>query len=165
MKNIETPFLNKKIDSIEDVANLFEYWDWMERQAKFIANNCRLYEFWGYEWRMPFWDREFVDFWRAVPLSQRLKKNIYKDGLFEDDYKKLFSRYNYKNYEKRDLKYYFKSGVFGKYLSMLHKRFYSYHKFQYLDIVGYKDLIFKYRNLYNINSILAIKYLKTLETE
>jgi len=164
MKNIENPFLNKKIDSIDDVANLFEYWDWQERQAKFIANSCRVYEFWGYEWRLPFWDRGFVDFWRAVPLSQRLNKKLYKEVLIEDDYKNIFSRYNYKNYEKRDLIHYLKKSVFGKYLSMLHKPFYGYHKFQYLDIVGYKDLIFKYRN-HNINSILAIKYLKTLEIE
>ena len=43
-------------------------------QSKFIANSCRVYEFWGYEWRMPFWDIEFINFWNDLPLQLRLEK-------------------------------------------------------------------------------------------
>ena len=52
-------------------ADAYETWDWQERQAKFIANSVRVYEFFGYEWWMPLWDREFVQFWQTVPLTLR----------------------------------------------------------------------------------------------
>ena len=51
------------IDTSEGAANAFECWEWQERQAKFIVNSCRVYEFWGYNWRIPLWDNEMMDFW------------------------------------------------------------------------------------------------------
>jgi len=65
------------IDTPEDAANVFEYWDWQERQAKFIVNSCRVYEFWGYDWRIPLWDSEMMDFWARVPLELRVGKRLY----------------------------------------------------------------------------------------
>ena len=57
--------------TIPDVLASVETWNWQERQAKFIANAVRVYEFWGYDWRLPYWDRECVDFWMSVPPSLR----------------------------------------------------------------------------------------------
>jgi asparagine synthase (glutamine-hydrolysing) len=57
--------------TIAEVLASVETWDWQERQAKFIANAVRVYEFWGYDWRLPYWDRECVDFWTSVPPSLR----------------------------------------------------------------------------------------------
>ena len=57
--------------NILEVLASFETWDWQERQAKFIANAVRVYEFWGYDWRLPYWDRECVEFWTTVPPSLR----------------------------------------------------------------------------------------------
>lgn len=54
-----------------EAANAFEKWEWQERQAKFIVNSVRVYEFWGYDWWCPFWDLEVMEFWEDVPLSQR----------------------------------------------------------------------------------------------
>lgn len=55
----------------EDLANFFEKWEWQERQAKFICNAVRVYEFSGYDWWLPLWDREFVEFWEQIPLPLR----------------------------------------------------------------------------------------------
>jgi len=60
-----------------DGASAFESWDVRERQAKFIVNSVRAYDFWGYPWWMPFWDREFLDFWSHVPLRHRLGAEMY----------------------------------------------------------------------------------------
>jgi asparagine synthase (glutamine-hydrolysing) len=45
-----------------EYADVFEKWDWQERQAKFICNPVRVYYFFGYDWWMPLWDKEFMGF-------------------------------------------------------------------------------------------------------
>ncbi len=61
----------------EIAASLFDEWDWRNREAKFIINSLRVYEFFGYGWRLPLWDREFLEFWLRVPLEQRLHQSLY----------------------------------------------------------------------------------------
>ena len=48
-------------------------------QAKFIAHSVRVYEFWGYDWWLPFWDLEMFDFWAGVPLEHRIEQRLYID--------------------------------------------------------------------------------------
>jgi len=74
----------------DSLVDLFECWDWQERQAKYIVNSVRIYEFWGYEWRIPLWDNEFMDFWSRVPLQWRINKKLYDSYLEE----KLFPLYS-----------------------------------------------------------------------
>ena len=61
----------------DQAANAYEYWDWQERQAKFICNSLRVYEYFGHEWWTPFWDTEFTRFWQTVPLEFRIGKRLY----------------------------------------------------------------------------------------
>ena len=164
-KNLAEQLSFFKIENIDDIASSFEYWDWLERQSKFIANSCRVYEYWGYEWRMPFWDKDFMDFWKTVPLNLRLQKSFYKEFLVSNDYESIFNNYNYKNYEKKNLRFYIKKSPFGRILTKIHKRFYAYYKLRYIDIIGSKNLFFRYFSAYNINSILALKYLEAIEDE
>jgi asparagine synthase (glutamine-hydrolysing) len=63
----------------QDMANAFEKWEWQERQAKFICNSVRVYEFFGYDWWLPLWDMEFVRFWQTVPLEVRKGREWYVD--------------------------------------------------------------------------------------
>lgn len=53
--------------SRSQAASACESWDWQERQAKKIVNSVRVYEFWGYSWRIPLWDAEMVDWWERIP--------------------------------------------------------------------------------------------------
>lgn len=63
--------------SAEAAATLFEYWDLQERQAKFIVNSLRVYESFGYDWRLPLWDARLMDFWAQVPLELRVGRRLW----------------------------------------------------------------------------------------
>ena len=64
-----------------DNASAFESWDVAERQPKFITNSLRVYEFWGYDWRVPLWDNEMMAYWTRVPLHLRVGKRLYKAAV------------------------------------------------------------------------------------
>ncbi|MCF8011594.1 MAG: asparagine synthase [Clostridiales bacterium] len=67
----------ESLNQYPDNASAFESWDIAERQAKFIINSLRVYEFWGYDWWIPFWDYEYMKFWCKVPLDFRINKRLY----------------------------------------------------------------------------------------
>ena len=54
---------NNKFDN-DYAKELFQYFDWSERQSKFIINSVRVYDFFNFDWALPFWDLEIVNFWR-----------------------------------------------------------------------------------------------------
>lgn len=62
-------------------ANLYEIWDWQERQAKYIVNSVRVYEQFGHDWWLPQWDLEFIRFWQDVPLALRKKRIWFKSWI------------------------------------------------------------------------------------
>jgi asparagine synthase (glutamine-hydrolysing) len=70
-------------------ASAVELFDFNERQAKFIVNSVRVYEFFGYEWRIPFWDAELINFFLKVPIEQRVDQVLYRkyarNWLFSED--------------------------------------------------------------------------------
>jgi asparagine synthase (glutamine-hydrolysing) len=61
----------------EEAADAFERWDCQERQAKFIVNSVRVYESFGYEWRLPLFDAELMDFWSRIPIEGRVGRRLY----------------------------------------------------------------------------------------
>jgi len=63
---------------IDEIAGALDSWTWQERQAKFIINSVRAYEFWGFDWYLPLWDRELMSYWKKIPLSLRINKILYK---------------------------------------------------------------------------------------
>ena len=76
-KRIETVIdIPEKMDGFT-AASLYEQWDFSQRQAKFIINSLRVYESFGYEWRLPLWDTEMLDFWSAIPLQYRPSRKLW----------------------------------------------------------------------------------------
>jgi len=71
----------------------YEMWELDNRQAKFIANSVRLYEFCGQDWALPLWDYELMDFFLSVPPKlrwrQRLHVNTLGDKVFRGDLERL----------------------------------------------------------------------------
>ncbi|MDA1347826.1 MAG: hypothetical protein O3A47_03030, partial [Chloroflexi bacterium] len=77
-------------DTDEDVARMFEYWEWQERQSKFIINAVRVYEFFGFSWRIPFWDRALMDFWRPITIALKMREQLYRRYVQSHDHMDLF---------------------------------------------------------------------------
>ena len=57
---------------------LYNCWEWQERQAKFIINSVRAYEFFGLSWWLPWWDTEFLAFWEKIPLEFLKGRQLYR---------------------------------------------------------------------------------------
>ncbi|MGQ4876331.1 MAG: asparagine synthase-related protein [Promethearchaeia archaeon] len=99
LKKITMELNGLEISDVDSFVNLCDYWNVANRQAKFIINSVRAYEFFDYEWRIPLWDNELTDFWSRVPLRYRIKKELYEEYLFENIFKKyciLFNNLNKK---------------------------------------------------------------------
>lgn len=73
-----------------DLAQYNEMWEYDGRQVCYVINGQRVYEFFGYNWELPLWDKELVDFYQAVPIHQKMEQSLYKDYLKEYNYKGLF---------------------------------------------------------------------------
>ncbi|MBL7071876.1 MAG: hypothetical protein ISS26_06910 [Candidatus Omnitrophica bacterium] len=146
-------FYERPLGSGQQIADAYEYWEWQERQAKFIVNSVRTYDFWGYEWRLPFWDAEVMDFWSRIPLEFKLGKRLYLDllrmkdlyGLFSDDlHRKKLDRRRLIGGVPRKLVEYFR-GTKG-----LH------------GIKNYFVATFLNFNARNVNSIMVKDYIKNV---
>ena len=61
----------------ESCANAIEHFDFNERQAKFIVNSVRVYEFLGYGWQIPLWDAELMDYFLRTRIEYRINQRIY----------------------------------------------------------------------------------------
>ena len=77
----------------EEMAALCEFWEHQERQAKYVINQQRAYEFLDIDWLLPLWDMNLVNFWRGVPFPYKLKQVLYKTYLKKWDYRGVFSTF------------------------------------------------------------------------
>ncbi len=62
-----------------------EDWDLKEKFSKFVFNAAKVYPFFGYEIRLPLWDKEFRNFFRKLPFAYRSYKSLY-DAVIEEKY-------------------------------------------------------------------------------
>lgn len=88
---------NVELDSLKysgKIHSIIEDFSRSERQAKFIINSVRVYEFFGYEFLLPFWDRELTDFFKNVDKVYKNRssyiKYIPKLNLYDSVSKEIF---------------------------------------------------------------------------
>ena len=149
-------FKGMPLSSESDIADAYECWEWQARQARFIINSVRTYDFYGYEWRLPLWDLEMMDFWCTVPLELKLGKKLYLFYLKEKDELNLFGE----NLERKQLH---KRRVIGG----IARKFIEYFRDTnaLCGIHNYFTVSFLNAGRKNINSILVKEYLKKIKSE
>lgn len=145
----------------ESCANAMELFDFNERQAKYIVNSVRAYEFFNYGWRLPLWDSELINFYLRVPLKYRIAQELYikyvNKCLFGDNFKFLrniectTSIVEKENSPNKILRYMSLINNTTKNFSDI--RWYRYFKFPLLSRLY---LVRKY-DLRNINKFKSIK--------
>ncbi|MDD1773185.1 MAG: hypothetical protein LUQ14_01000 [Methanomassiliicoccales archaeon] len=66
------------LHTLSEACTICEYWDWAERQSKFCVNAVRSKDFWGVDWWLPFWDKEFFEFWSHAPIAPKIGRSLYR---------------------------------------------------------------------------------------
>lgn len=90
-KHIILNYINKQIsdfirkDKPVKPYTIFEGITQMERMTKFILNSSRVFDYFGYETRFPFWDYEIENFFRQIPYELRVNKKLFK-SVVENSY-------------------------------------------------------------------------------
>lgn len=65
---------------------VYEFSEFVDRQAKYVINGQRLYEYLGFSWRLPLWERASIDFWERAPLEAKAHQRLYREVLVRDDW-------------------------------------------------------------------------------
>jgi asparagine synthase (glutamine-hydrolysing) len=69
--------------------SVYEDYVTKEITAKIIFNSSKVYEFFGYEHRFPFWDKELLDTFKYLPINYKINKKLFYDVLTD-----FFNLYN-----------------------------------------------------------------------
>jgi len=62
---------------------LYETWQVKERQPKQIVNSSKIWDFFGYQYVLPFWDEMFTSFFFALSYPYKINKNFYVETVWE----------------------------------------------------------------------------------
>lgn len=176
-------YYSKIIDKIEDIVgennymnpeqatDKFEYWEWQERQAKFIANSVRVYEFFDYEWRLPFWDREIFEYWGKVSIDNRIGRSLhykYVNATQKEllEYLNINMPDNHNKSNKEKIKEKIKKEYNWLYdillkMAIIRNKIFGYYKdpLQWYGIISYHKYIKNAFRFNNIDSFIIYDYL------
>lgn len=76
------------------VASLYEWWEWQERQCKYVVGGQRIYDFYGLRWHLPLWADEYLEFWSRIPLKLKILQKLYRSYLERYDLYECFKKFN-----------------------------------------------------------------------
>lgn len=175
LAEIRRSFGDLSYQTNEQASALFEYWDWRERQAKFIINSIRVYEFYKKDWEIPLWDDRLMEFFKTVPVALRFKKYLYDYTLHQmyPEYfvkpekpvaKEVSLKEKYGAFYHTAKKLYNKKKLYQQYYTEPMEWYGIYKTYpDYLQALTFKYNRLKYKQPYNINSFLAKDYIQKLE--
>ncbi len=166
--------LEEKFTGENDLAySIQEDWDFKEKLAKFNTNSVSTYTFFGYGFRLPFWDKELVSFFKNLPLHMKINKYLYDDIITNEFFEPEGVNFNEelqaseeimkKQRFKNRIKYFLPQYLLRMFLTRLDNLFYyeiTRELVEDLSEKGKKIRIFN--NSYN--SLIIQWYLEELKT-
>lgn len=71
----------KKFTKKLNLNDFYEFYEYENRQSKYVVNINRVTEFFGFDWRMPLLDSRFVNFWNYIPDKYKIDQKLYVDTI------------------------------------------------------------------------------------
>jgi len=142
--------LKQKIDPFI----LPELLEFHNRQTKFVINLQRIYDFYDIDWLLPLWNKEVIDFWKEVPLKEKINQKLYRTTLHELNLSNVWTKeYNSKQKISPQwmlpLRILFKSAHVFSTKTEWHKFEKKYLNYWTDNICGYS--MYKYKNIIQNN--------------
>jgi len=160
--NIFKEKIKKNIDYKGFGYSIYENWDLKERQSKHIVNACKNYDFFNFEYYLPLWDKDMINFFKVLPLEMKQAQCFYNNVIMEifkeykiDYRKKKTVQSRYKNFIKDVIPLHLKNLI----RNVLIKDF---NNFNLIKECFYKNGIKNCKNL-NINGCSVLWILKKLK--
>lgn len=77
----------------KELVNLtsFESLEWRQRQTKFVVSGQRVYDFYGFDWRLPLWEKPIFEFFKTVPLELKFDQFLYRQTLVKNNWGGVWS--------------------------------------------------------------------------
>ena len=155
-------------DDPETSFALYEFSEFQNRQCKYVIAGQRAYEFFGYDWRLPLWDNDYLDFWERAPLSAKVDRNLFREMLERENWGGVWRGWPAPRYLTPrwivPLRFAAKIACapFGKtFWHRVERRMFAYWMdvISNYDIVRYKDVLFAPRDHRNALSWLTKSWL------
>jgi asparagine synthase (glutamine-hydrolysing) len=186
LENIFKGKIRKSVGSIDinnadSLSNIIEFFNFQERQAKFITNSIRIYEYFGYEWRIPLWDAELMDFFLKLKIKYRINQYLYHEYILDffinshisilkdipnSSTKKYITKNSLDIKKRIPVPSFFKliiKKILWKYKIIMQ---YFFHPLNWYSIMSFREFLKFYSGHENINTYLSQKYLEnTLSPE
>ncbi len=72
----------------------YDWWKLKESHPKMFVNAVRVYEFFGYKYFLPLWDKSIVAFFKEIPIEYKKDKRFYDKVLEERVFEPLNINFN-----------------------------------------------------------------------
>ena len=162
-----------KLDNLNDIqeaVDMIEFWEWEERQAKFVVNGQRVYDFLNFKWHLPLWSGHYLDFWDKVPFALKYNQYLYRSYLKWKDPANLFSESWEPKYPTPKYLPLLSSGVgffskiFGKNHEMMNNKYLKYFMYAgpLYSFLSYKDYLKRSAFHRNVVSFRVYETLKKI---
>ena len=76
-ENIRLLIEEKIHDGISEYWKNYEEWEIKEIHSKFIINSAKVFSFFGYDYVLPLFDNQLIDFFTVLPFDFKLNKRLY----------------------------------------------------------------------------------------
>ena len=82
--------LQLKSEAFQDFVSILDAIETIGDHSRRFLKMNNVHEFFGYEWLLPFWDNDLLDFLYGIPAHLRFKQNFYEEWLMI----RLFNKYS-----------------------------------------------------------------------